>query len=309
MSELVSIILPVYNGEKFIKKSIDSLLNQSYKNFELIIINDGSTDNSDLIIKNYLPNHKIKYYSRENQGLVVTLNEAIKKCKGNYIARMDQDDICYPNRIEKQLDFLIENDLDICGTSYEVVNENEKVLKVVKTFKKNFEIIISAMLVPFAHPSIMFRNLFQSENLSYGNGHTLFAEDYDLWIKMINKRLRFGNLDDILIKYRISSNSMTKTNKIQIFKEVYNKSVSFNKENKLRLLVSYENILLCGLNRDFAEILVKSMFNFMKSNGIDYKLIKLMFNINIHSLFIGFLKFLKQEFSFMIYSCYGLNSK
>ena len=296
MDNLVSVILPVYNGEKFLKKSIDSVLDQSYKNFELIIINDGSTDKSDLIINKYLPNDKIKYFSRNNKGLVATLNEAIQRSSGQFIARMDQDDICYPTRIQKQLDFLIKNNIDVCGTSYKIIDENENVLKVINSFNEYFEVIISAMLVPFAHPSVMFRNIFQRKDLSYGSGEITFAEDYDLWIKMVKKDVSFGNLKEILLKYRVFGNSLSSITKVNIFSEVYNSCRDYNKSESRKLISIYENILVTNINYSFAPILVKSILNFTKSNGYNQSALRLLFKINFKSIVLGFLKFMKQEF-------------
>ena len=296
MDNLVSVILPVYNGEQFLKKSIDSVLDQSHKNFELIIINDGSTDKSDLIINKYLPNDKIKYFSRNNKGLVATLNEAIQRSSGQFIARMDQDDICYPTRIQKQLDFLIKNNIDVCGTSYKIIDENENVLKVINSFNEYFEVIISAMLVPFAHPSVMFRNIFQRKDLSYGSGEITFAEDYDLWIKMVKKDVSFGNLKEILLKYRVFGNSLSSITKVNIFSEVYNSCWDYNKSESRKLISIYENILVTNINYSFAPILVKSILNFTKSNGYNQSALRLLFKINFKSIVLGFLKFMKQEF-------------
>ena len=99
---LISVILPVYNGSLYLKESIDSILNQTYTNFELIIINDGSKDNSEEVIKSY-NDDRIKYLSQENRGLAATLNIGIKLTNGIYIARMDQDDISLPERFKKQI--------------------------------------------------------------------------------------------------------------------------------------------------------------------------------------------------------------
>ncbi|MEQ4894891.1 glycosyltransferase family A protein, partial [Escherichia coli] len=107
--ELITVIMPVYNAEKYIYESIKSILVQSYSNFEFIIINDGSKDSSGKIIENFLDDTRIRYINRENKGLVFTLNEAISLSRGNYIARMDADDISHPLRLEKQLNFLLEN--------------------------------------------------------------------------------------------------------------------------------------------------------------------------------------------------------
>lgn len=304
MDNLVSVILPVYNGEKFLKKSIDSVLNQSYNNFELIIINDGSTDKSDLIINKYLPNDKIKYFSRENKGLVATLNEAIQISSGRFIARMDQDDICYPTRIKKQLDFLIKYNIDVCGSSYEIIDENEKVLKVINTFNEYFEVMISAMLVPFAHPSVMFRNIFKSKGFSYGSGEITFAEDYDLWIKMAKKDISFGNLKEVLFKYRVYGNSLSSVTRVNIFSEVYKSCSNYNKDQSSKLILIYENISLRDINYSFAQILVKSILNFIKSNGYNHGVIKVLIKINFKSIFLGFLKFMKQE---LLYITYKLN--
>jgi glycosyltransferase involved in cell wall biosynthesis len=301
MDNLVSVILPVYNGEQFLKKSIDSVLDQSHKNFELIIINDGSTDKSDLIINKYLPNDKIKYFSRNNKGLVATLNEAIQRSSGQFIARMDQDDICYPSRIQKQLDFLINNNIDVCGTSYKIIDENENVLKVINSFNEYFEVIISAMLVPFAHPSVMFRNIFQRKDLSYGSGEITFAEDYDLWIKMVKKDVSFGNLKEILLKYRVFGNSLSSITKVNIFSEVYNSCWDYNKSESRKLISIYENILVTNINYSFAPILVKSILNFTKSNGYNQSALRLLFKINFKSIVLGFLKFMKQEFLYITY--------
>ncbi|MDA9272963.1 glycosyltransferase [Flavobacteriaceae bacterium] len=301
MDNLVSVILPVYNGERFLNKSIDSVLNQTYNNFELIIINDGSTDKSDLIINKYLPNVKIKYFSRENKGLVATLNEATQRSSGSFIARMDQDDICYPTRIQKQLDFLVKYNIDVCGSSYEIIDENEKVLKVINTFNEYFEVMISAMLVPFAHPSVMFRNIFKSKGFSYGSGEITFAEDYDLWIKMAKKDISFGNLKEVLFKYRVYGNSLSSVTRVNIFNEVYKSCSKYNKDQSSKLISIYENISLGDINYSFGQILVKSILNFIKSNGFNHKAIKILFRINFKTIFLGFLKFIKQEFLYVTY--------
>lgn len=141
MNELISVILPVYNGEKYLKEAIESILNQTYTNFEFIIIDDGSKDSSLEIIKEYeKEDERIVAVSRENKGLIATLNEGIEKAKGKYIARMDQDDISLPNRFEEQLK-IMENDKEIvvCGSWINVFGENRKE-KISKYFQYDKEI-------------------------------------------------------------------------------------------------------------------------------------------------------------------------
>ncbi len=103
---LISVILPVYNSEAYIRESIDSILNQSYSNFEFLILNDGSSDNSEEIILSY-KDPRIKYHKHPNCGLAGTLNKGLELSKGELIARQDQDDISLPQRFEKQVNFLI----------------------------------------------------------------------------------------------------------------------------------------------------------------------------------------------------------
>ena len=302
MNDLISIILPVYNGETYLKDSIKSILNQTYQNFELIIINDGSTDSSHLIIEKFLKSNKIIYKSRKNKGLVNTLNEGIKLSSGNYIARMDQDDISYPKRLEKQLNFMQKNNIDVCGTSYQVINEQGKIIKTVESHKNNFEIILSAMMVPFIHPSVMFRNIFKEKNIFYGNNNKMQAEDYDLWIRLIKMNLVFGNIDEILIKYRLINTSMTSVNHIKIYKEVYKTCKKFNKEYKEELLISFMKINKSLVQKKFLVIMFKSVFNFIKVNGLNSKILILFLRFNLKYSSTGLVLFLKQEINYFLYN-------
>jgi glycosyltransferase involved in cell wall biosynthesis len=300
MGDLISVILPVYNGEQYIEDSIRSILGQTHQNFELIIINDGSTDNSDKIIKGFLKSNKIIYKSRKNKGLVNTLNEGIKLSSGSYIARMDQDDISYPKRLEKQLNFMQKNNIDVCGTSYHVINEQGKIIKTVESHKNNFEIILSAMMVPFIHPSVMFRNIFKEKNIFYGNNNKVQAEDYDLWIRLIKMNLVFGNINEILIKYRLINTSMTSVNYIKIYKEVYKICNEFNKEYKEELLISFMKINKSLVQKKFLSIMFKSIFNFIKVNGINSKILIIFIRFNLKYSSKGLILFLKQEINYFL---------
>ena len=109
MSPLVSIILPVYNCEKYIRKTIDSVFNQTYSNFELLVIDDGSTDTTLKIVQSFIDNRIQVIQFDKNKGLIEVLNHGIKIAKGKYIARLDGDDICLPTRLEKQVNWLEKN--------------------------------------------------------------------------------------------------------------------------------------------------------------------------------------------------------
>ena len=124
MHKLISVVLPVFNGDKYLSEAIESILNQTYINFEFIIINDGSTDGSLTIIENYrVKDNRIVVISRENKGLIASLNEGIRIANGGYIARMDQDDLSLPTRLEEQVKFMDSNQLDICGTYVQLFNK------------------------------------------------------------------------------------------------------------------------------------------------------------------------------------------
>lgn len=198
---LLSVVMPVYNAERFLDEAIESILNQTYQNFEFIIINDGSKDRSLEIIEKYkAKDERIVLISRENKGLVVSLNEGIEKSKGQYIARMDSDDISLLNRFEEQINLLIQNTyIDIVGCNYQLIDENSKIKgDIVKVPISNEDILLSlCYTVPFAHPSVMIRkSVF--EQVKYEDNPT---EDYLLWTQIYNGE-NFANIEKPLLHYR-----------------------------------------------------------------------------------------------------------
>ena len=211
MSDLVSVILPVFNGEKYLVESIESILNQTYSNFEFIIINDGSSDKSLKIIKKYNKlDKRILVISRENKGLIASLNEGIEKSKGSYIARMDQDDISLSSRFEQQLSFMKKNlDIGICGSSVQLFNE-EKNFSISRYPQKDNEIKFRLMFASsFAHSTVMIRrDVF--DILKYENFPN--AEDYKLWTDIAMANFKMANLDKILLKYRCHDEQISKKN-------------------------------------------------------------------------------------------------
>ena len=206
---LVSVIMPVYNAQNYVEEAILSILNQTYQNFEFIIINDGSTDKSLEIIQEYAKkDNRIKVISRENKGLIYSLNEGIKLSKGKYIARMDADDISLSYRFEKQIEFM-ENNLDvgICGSSAIVFDDKtEKKWIVYKDENRiKAELLFSS---PFIHPSVMIRkSIIDKYNFFYDKDY-IHAEDLELWVRM-SDFVKLANIQDILFKYRDTPNSVT----------------------------------------------------------------------------------------------------
>lgn len=271
MNELISVILPVYNGEKYLNEAIESILNQTYTNFEFIIINDGSKDSSLEIIKEYeKKDSRIVVVSRENRGLIATLNEGIEKCKGKYIARMDQDDISLPQRFEKQVRFLeINEEIGVCGTWVDVFGEDIKEQKwklPTSSERLKTELLFSSC---FAHPSVMMKKSILIDNYIFYDKNFLHVEDFHLWT-MLSQKTNFANINKVLFKYRIINTSITRIadknieQRYQVISKVFDKYLkelnitNTEKENRLHFNLSV-NTRIRDNKLSFKEL--KTYFN------------------------------------------------
>lgn len=211
MKPIVSVLLPAYNAENYISIAIESILKQTYTQFELIIIDDFSTDKTASIIKEFKKKDKriVFFQNKKNLKLSKTLNKGIEMAKGKYIARMDADDWSFPKRLEKQVDFLEKNaEIGIVGGSMQIMDENGKVYSKRTYALNDYEIRKKIYLYsPFSHPTIMIRKSIIEK---VGNYNSQFnpAEDYELYFR-IGELSQFANLDCFLIKYRVVVNSMT----------------------------------------------------------------------------------------------------
>ncbi|WP_152184252.1 glycosyltransferase family 2 protein [Sulfurimonas indica] len=265
---LISVVMPVYNAEKYLDEAIQSILNQTYKNFEFIIINDGSTDKSLKIIESYAKeDSRIILVSRENRGLVYSLNEGIEKAKGKYIARMDADDISLSHRFEEQIVLMESNKLDICGSHYLLVDQNNNINGLNITPLSHEMCFLSlAAKVPFAHPSVMMRKGFLTKhNLLYGQSQYTIAEDFDLWMRMYEHGAKFGNVNDILLRYRILDNSLSKVNSVGLARDTKKMLNTFLKKNKDKLFNILEN-LPQGLNSEEKALVVRTVYKLLVKN-------------------------------------------
>ena len=208
----VSVLMPVYNTkEEYLREAIESILNQTFTDFEFIIINDGSTNNAEEVIKSY-KDSRIKYYAQENHGLIYTLNYGLSLCKGEYIARMDSDDISLPFRFEKQIEVLDKNsNIGIVGGLIKFFQDMDKIVYYAEK-PQYIDMILCNQL---GHPVVMMRkSMLDKFNLKYEN--FLYAEDYELWSRAI-KYTEIYNLQEILLKYRHSSSCVSvKYSEIQI---------------------------------------------------------------------------------------------
>ena len=210
---LVSVILPAYNAQDTIAESIDSILNQSFRDFELIVINDGSTDATEKVIAQY-DDSRIRYFANPgNQGLIYTLNRGLELSQGKYIARMDADDISLPARFEKQVRILEEHpEIIVCGTQIKGFGLSKASKYIFTAKEKSGELKYWLLKYPcFAHPSVMIRRQVLTEHHICYDKDYLHAEDYKLWVDLSSYG-DFYNIQEVLLRYRISDTQITQKN-------------------------------------------------------------------------------------------------
>jgi len=195
----VTVLMPVFNSDKYIKKSIESILNQSFADFEFLIINDGSTDSSAKIIKSFT-DARIKYIENENNlGIVETLNKGLGLARGEYIARMDSDDISLPERFIKQTQFMDKfPDVAVCGSWVRNFGTVHSISKLPIDNEQAAIMLIFDNAI--AHPASMIRRSALPETL-YRTEY-IYAEDYDLWARL-SLSWKISNIPEVLLKYRV----------------------------------------------------------------------------------------------------------
>ena len=204
----VSVLMPVYNAEKYLSKSIESILNQTFEDFEFLIFNDGSVDKTKEIIESYSDNRIRFFDNTENKGYLVHLNTGIEEARGKYIARIDADDIALPNRLKKQVEFLERNsEFAIVGSQIQVIDESGNNIE-----KKGKKILPEELKIrlfyknDFIHSSITGRTEVFRKYLY--NQHFYTAEDYFLW-SQISKQHKVAIFPEVLVLYRHHDESIT----------------------------------------------------------------------------------------------------
>lgn len=205
-NSVISVILPVYNCSDFVSNSVNSILNQTFEDFELLIIDDASTDNTYEIV-GALDDPRIRIIKKpENTGYTNSLNMGIEMANGKYIARMDGDDFSYPQRFQKQIQFFNSNpDAIVCGTNYKFMNSHE-----VNNHPSSPEEVRVHLLAGcyVAHPTVMFKKeVLLKNNLRY-NPEFEPAEDYNLWVEM-SRYGQIGNIPEVLLDYRTHINQVS----------------------------------------------------------------------------------------------------
>lgn len=225
----ISVVLSAFNAGNYLTECMKSILSQTYTNFEFIIVNDGSTDNSEEIITSFKDKRIIYIKNEINRGLIFSLNKGLSAAKGKYIARMDADDIALNIRLQKQLDFFQENNRSIVvGSDYYLLKKN-KLTHIKNINNSDYQKAMLLFSPCFCHPTVMMKNIFSDNSLGYKSEYK-HAEDYKLWTDLVFKG-GFGNVDAPLLKYRshtsqISANHKTEQLKIsEKIREDYYKNI------------------------------------------------------------------------------------
>ncbi|MDF1756310.1 MAG: glycosyltransferase [Verrucomicrobiales bacterium] len=206
---LLTVILPAYNAEVHLAEAINSVISQTFSDFELIIIDDGSTDRTGEII-NEIDDSRIRLIQhKQNAGLIAALNEGIALAKSEFVARMDADDVCEPSRFEEQLEFFDQNpDVGVLGTAIRMIDSESRPGKIFEMPLSRDEVEWALpLLCPLAHPTVMMRTDVVKKAAGYSSGAEL-AEDYDLWGR-ISAHVGIANLSSPLLKLRKHPGSVT----------------------------------------------------------------------------------------------------
>jgi hypothetical protein len=208
---VVTVLMPVYNGEPFLKDAIGSILRQTYREFELLIIDDGSTDGTpNTLAESQRRDSRIVVHRQANQGLTATLNRGLSVARGTFIARMDQDDVALPTRLAKQVAFLSDRpDVAILGTAYWLIDQKGRHVDLKRFPTSDLHIRWTNLLAPaFAHPTVMLRRDLLLENGLWYDSAFPDVEDYDLWRRVL-RHSRGANLGEALLDYRCHPGSMS----------------------------------------------------------------------------------------------------
>ena len=209
-STTVSVVMSVFNGEEFLAEAIDSVLNQRFRDFEFVIVDDGSTDaTADILSKFVLRDGRIRVLVNGKKGRAASLNLGISLANGKYVANTDADDLAMPGRLEEQVAFMERNpEVGVLGGAFELITDSGDVIDIIRHPLEDSQ-IRSAILRynPICHSSVILR---KDVALASGGYRSLLepSEDYDLWLRM-SERSRLANLHNVLVRYRVHANQLS----------------------------------------------------------------------------------------------------
>lgn len=278
-SPQITVLIPVFNSEKYLESALESIRNQTFTDFECLIINDGSTDKSPKIITEFIEiDNRFRVINKDNTGVGDSLRIGVLESKGQYIARMDADDIAHPKRLEEQINYMKNNlNISVCGTLMNHIDENDLLIYKPKKIPRYNSLIKTKMLlggVPLPHPTVFFQ---KDIILKLGNYKSLTVEDHELWSRIYSK-VDFGLINKPLLNYRVHPNQTTKSKKFnqKLYETIYIQTNRIFNEN----------------NFDLSE----KLFYFLKMRDIEI--------IDNFSVFIDeFVKFLNYHSKYLQQNC------
>lgn len=293
---MISVIMSTYKeDERLLRESIESILNQTYKDFEYIIILDyPDNDVHKRVIEEYaLKDDRIHFYVNEkNMGLTDSLNRGLSLCHGEYIARMDADDISLPDRLERQMKYLEKNHYDLIGGITEMINENGSLLYSIKSVPTDPKKINKALRYSqcIAHPTWLGKKEVFEKNAGYR--HMPLCEDYDFTLRAVLNGFVISNLNEPVLKYRMTSNSISRSN---LFEQYLYMSYITNE---------YKNNRIASVDKAYAYVQQhlneKDSNKYLKANVIFNRMLQEMSDKQI-------LSFIKDGFCLLFSSKYYLN--
>ena len=227
---LVSVITPVYNAEKYIEETLDSMVKQTYKHMEFILVDDCSQDNSAEIIKKYAAKHpKIIYHLQEkNMGAGVARNTALELAQGRFVAFLDSDDLWHPEKTEKQLDIMKKTGSPLSYAAIEMINEKSEVIKSKRNVKEccDYRFLLHNTMIATSSV-IVDRVQLGDFRMHLRRG----GQDYATWLKLLRGGVVARGINEALVQYRVSSNSLS-SNKFKSIKQVWEIQTQDEKINK-----------------------------------------------------------------------------
>ena len=293
---MISVIMSTYKeDERLLRESIESILNQTYRDFEYIIILDyPDNDVHKSVIEEYaLKDDRIHFYINEkNMGLTDSLNRGLSLCHGEYIARMDADDISLPDRLERQMKYLEKNHYDLIGGITEMINENGSLLYSIKSVPTDPKKINKALRYSqcIAHPTWLGKKEVFEKNAGYR--HMPLCEDYDFTLRAVLNGFVISNLNETVLKYRMTSNSISRSN---LFEQYLYMSYITNE---------YKNKRVASVDKAYAYVQQhlneKDSNKYLKANVIFNRMLQEMSDKQ-------FLSFMKDGFCLLFSSKYYLN--
>ena len=264
----ISVLMPAYNAALYLAEAIESILNQTFGDFELIILDDGSTDGSEAVVKGFTDSRIIYHKNEKNLGLANNLNVGLRMARGKYIARMDGDDISLPDRFQTQIDFLESHpDIDLCSCGLQMFGKEDTIW--IREADPEAVKITMMFYSPVLHAtSVWRRESFEKHNLYYDQD-AFPAEDYDLWSRAVFY-CKLVNIPQVLYRYRIHGIQVTKQDKRS---EERTRHIRINYiKNALPMLreascVSFVDKFISSSNQNLDFGVLKSLYkNILKAN-------------------------------------------